>query len=356
GLKYLLAGGDVLSTTHVFKAVEQLKGCKLINGYGPTENTTFTCCYSVPENWKPVRSVPIGHPISNSQVYILDPYLQPTPIGVPGELYLGGYGLARSYVNRPELTAAKFLPSPFKKNERLYKTGDKVRYLHDGTIEFLGRLDNQVKIRGFRIELEEIETALNEHPLIRQATVIARQDSRTEKYLAAYLLPEAADPIESEVRAYLEQKLPGYMVPQYFVLLREFPLNPNGKVDRNKLPAPNDSFFNPDRVLVPPRNDVEKTLFSIWREVLGRDQFGVHDNFFELGGHSLLATQVVSRMAKNFNVEFPLSRIFERPTIASLAIAVTENSQAVSKPQPQLVRRKQPDGKNAVEKSTLVQT
>ncbi len=326
-VRQLLAGGDVLSVPDVKKVLQELKGCTLINGYGPTENTTFTCCHKITDPTQLGNSVPIGRPIANTQVYLLDEKLQPVPIGVPGELYIGGDGLAREYFNRPNLTDEKFIPNPFsnKLGSRLYKTGDKARYLSDGNIEFLGRLDNQVKIRGFRIELGEIETAIAQYPGVRETVVIAREDVPGQKYLAAYIVPNhSSDLASSDLRSFLSEKLPDYMIPGAFVMLNALPLTPNGKVDRRALPTPE---FQPElqRSLVAPRTPIEEMLASIWADVLRIEIVGVHHNFFELGGHSLLATQIISRVRDTFAVELPLRSLFEAPTIAEFASRV-ENS------------------------------
>ena len=326
-LRQLLAGGDVLSVPHVKKVLQELKGCILINGYGPTENTTFTCCYPITEPSLVGNTVPIGRPIANTQVYLLDDQLQPVPIGVPGELYIGGDGLARGYLNRPDLTAQKFIDNPFSDNpsDRLYKTGDLARYLPDGNIEFLGRIDNQVKIRGFRIELGEIEAVLAQHPDVLQAVVIVREDNPGNKYLAAYLVPKleaAAPPKSSELRSFLLAKLPDYMVPGAFVFLEAMPLTPNGKIDRRVLPAPDSSLRELEDKFVAPSTPTEEVLAAIWAEVLGLQQVGINDNLFELGGHSLLATQIISRIREAFSIELPLRHLFEAPTIASLSQAI----------------------------------
>jgi aspartate racemase len=221
-LNQLLAGGDVLSRLHVEKVLSDLKTCQLINGYGPTENTTFTCCYAITSTQGLENSVPIGRPIANTQIYILDNHLQPVPIGVPGEIYIGGDGLARGYLNRPELTKERFISNPFGRG-RLYRTGDKARYFPDGNIEFLGRIDNQVKIRGFRIELGEIEAALNSHPQIQQAVVIVREDIADNKRLVAYLITDDQSLNNNQLRLDLKQKLPEYMVPSAFVFLENLP-------------------------------------------------------------------------------------------------------------------------------------
>ena len=329
-LRQLLAGGDVLSVPHVKKVLQELKGCILINGYGPTENTTFTCCYPITEPSLVGNTVPIGRPIANTQVYLLDDQLQPVPIGVPGELYIGGDGLARGYLNRPDLTALAFIPNPFsdKPGARLYKTGDLARYLADGNIEFLGRVDNQVKIRGFRIELGEIEAALLQHPDVREAVVIVREDIPGDKRLVAYVVPkveavqEAALPTVGELRSFLLAKLPDYMVPGAFVFLEAMPLTPNGKIDRRALPAPDTSHRELEDKFVAPNTPTEEILAAIWAEVLGLQLVSINDNFFELGGHSLLATQIISRIREAFSIELPLRHLFEAPTIASLSHSI----------------------------------
>ncbi|HKY09305.1 MAG TPA: non-ribosomal peptide synthetase, partial [Candidatus Binatia bacterium] len=261
-------------------------------------------------------------PIGNTQVYILDPQLHPVPIGVVGELHIGGDGLARDYLNRPELTNEKFIANPFNSgpDNRLYKTGDLGRYLADGNIEFVGRIDNQVKLRGYRVELGEVETVLGQHPAVRNSVVVVREDAAGDKRLIAYLV---ARPGESwngaEIRKYLRQKLPDYMVPSAFVLLSELPLTPNGKVDRGALPAPNRDTPELASVYQAPRTPVEETIASIWRKILKTPRVGVHDNFFDLGGHSLLATQVISRLHDVLKVDIPLRVLFELPTIAQIA-------------------------------------
>jgi len=342
GVRKLLAGGEALSVPHVVKAARELSGCTLINGYGPTENTTFTCCHRVPAGWSGGRSVPIGRPISNTQVYVLDQRLEPTPVGVPGELYIGGDGLARGYLNRPELTAEKFVTNPFSPKEArstLYRTGDLVRWLPGGDVEFLGRLDEQVKVRGFRVEPGEIQTVLEQHPLVRQAFLMARGDRSATKHLVAYLvLRENNGDSEADLREFLGQKLPAYMVPSHFVQLTELPLTPNGKVDRRALPEPGirDSAGWKTEA---PRNATETALAGIWSELLGCKAVGIHDNFFHLGGHSLLATQLVSRITRVFQVELPVRSVFEAPTIAGLAEAVAEAVQNEPAPAPVIARR-----------------
>jgi acyl carrier protein len=249
----------------------------------------------------------------------LNDALQPAPALVPGELFIGGIGVARGYHNRPELTAEKFLPDPFRPGHRIYRTGDRARFLPDGSIQYLGRIDFQVKIRGFRIELEEIESVLRQHPLIRDALVIARE-IKGQQHLVAYYVPYPSITVEVEsLRAQLRTHLPEYMVPTFFVPLREIPLNPNGKVDRRALPDPELSTTRSESAYIAPHNETEQKLAQMWCEVLHIDKAGINDNFFDLGGHSLLATQLVSRIKTNFSAQIPLSRFFEIPTIAQLA-------------------------------------
>jgi amino acid adenylation domain-containing protein/FkbM family methyltransferase len=324
GLKQLLAGGDVLSVEHVKRFLREVPGCVLINGYGPTENTTFSCCHPMTA-WDDERStVPIGRPIANTASYVLDEQMNAVAIGVVGELYLGGAGLARGYLNQPELTAEKFVPHPFSETggERLYRTGDLVRYQADGALEFLGRADNQVKVRGFRIELNEIETVLLQQTGVREAVVVVHEESATDKRLVAYVVSETGAAISSGgLRAAVREQLPEYMVPATFVQLPELPLTPNKKVDRRALPAPDWSSLGGSEEVLRALTPSEQLLVDIWAEVLGIDagQLSVRDNFFELGGHSLLATQVVSRIRKLFKQELPVRQLFQQPTIEAVA-------------------------------------
>ena len=327
-VRQLLTGGDVLSATHVKKALAELKGCRLINGYGPTENTTFTCCHIMTYSSQVGSSVPIGRPIANTQIYILDDHLAPVPMGAAGELYIGGDGLARGYLNRPELTREKFIPNPFSKAaaSRLYKSGDLARYRSDGVIEFLGRKDTQVKIRGFRIELGEIEAVIVSHPSVREAVAAVREEVPGDKRLVAYVVPASENVLDDgAVRNFLKTKLPDYMLPTIIVSLDGIPLTANGKVDRNALPIPGHGFDGlPRSIVSPPKTPVEATVARIWAEVLGIDTICIEDNFFELGGHSLLATQVISKLRNRFQIDLPLRSIFEAPTIADLSTYVAD--------------------------------
>jgi thioesterase domain-containing protein/acyl carrier protein len=295
------------------------RGASLWNMYGPTETTIWSTVYEVRAGNGPI---PIGRPIANTQIYVLDRHLQPVPVGVPGELYIGGDGLARGYLNRPELTAERFIPNPFgdKPDARLYKSGDLARYLPNGDIEYLGRIDHQVKLRGFRIELGEIETALGQHPAVREAVVLAREDIADEKRLVAYIIPDQKQaPSISELRSFLNRKLPDYMIPSSFVTLDALPLTPNGKVDRRTLPAPD--MLRPDleKAFVAPRDRLELQLTKIWEQVLGLQSIGVRDNFFELGGNSLLVVRLFAQIEGVLGKNLPLATLFQAPTVEQLA-------------------------------------
>ncbi|MEN8443422.1 MAG: amino acid adenylation domain-containing protein, partial [Cyanobacteria bacterium J06555_13] len=321
-LKRVFCSGEALpfELTQTFFAKLQ---CELHNLYGPTEaaiDVSYWQCHADDE----LQSVPIGRPIANTQLHILDRLLQPVPIGVAGDLYIGGHGLARGYLNRPDLTQEKFIPNPFDSSNatRLYKTGDVARYLPDGNIDYLGRIDNQVKIRGFRIELGEIEVVLNAHPQIQQTVVIATADKNNDKRLIAYVV--AQSPIaNAQLRDHLKAGLPEYMVPSAFVVLDSLPLTPNGKIDRKALPEPSGDI-NRDQDYIAPRTPSEEIIANIFTSVLGLENIGVHDNFFELGGHSLLATQLISRLQVAFSLEIPLRELFAYPTVAQLDSAIAQ--------------------------------
>jgi amino acid adenylation domain-containing protein len=330
GQMKIFCGGEALPRELAIQLLA--RGMPVWNLYGPTESTIWSTLYLLELL---DGSVPIGRPIANTEIYILDPYLALVPVSVTGELYIGGAGLARGYLHRPELTAEKFIPSPFSSEpgSRLYKSGDLGRYLPDGNIEFLGRIDHQIKLRGFRIELGEVESVLAEHPMIRETVVIAREDApsdpavslRTGQRLVAYVVPRREPaPTINELRSFLKEKLPEHMIPSAFVLLDTLPLTPNGKVDRKALPAPDQGRPQAEESYIAPRTPVEEMLAEIWAEVLKLDKVGTHDNFFELGGHSLLATQVISQVRNTFQVEVPVRSLFEMPTVAGLANAIEE--------------------------------
>ncbi|MBW4678521.1 MAG: amino acid adenylation domain-containing protein [Microcoleus vaginatus WJT46-NPBG5] len=330
----ILCGGEALPRNLANQLLE--RGVTVWNLYGPTETTIWSTIYQVECNEQPV---PIGRPIANTQIYILDSSLQPVPIGVVGELCIGGAGLSRGYLNRPDLTAERFIPNPFFKarqgeaeieeefyltqtSDRIYKTGDFARYLPTGQIEYLGRIDHQVKIRGFRIELEEIASALSQHPNVHQSVIIAREDVPGEKRLVAYIVSSLVPPPSSlikDLREFLKNKLPEYMVPTAFVLLEALPLTPNGKIDRRSLPAPQLTGSDLKESFAAPRTPIEEVIAQTYALVLGVEKIGTYDNFFELGGHSLLATQVVSRLREAFQIAIPLSWLFELPAVASLS-------------------------------------
>jgi amino acid adenylation domain-containing protein len=316
---------------------------RVLNLYGPSEDTTYSTVALVERGADDMP--PIGRPIANTQVYLLDDRLQPAPVGVPGEVYIGGAGLARGYLNRPALTAECFIPDPFGEapGARLYRTGDLARFRPDGTIEYLRRIDHQVKIRGYRIELGEIEALLSRHPAVSEAAVIAREEVPGDKRLVAYVVPKdeggrrkAEDAVRSVspsafslqpsafLRAWLHDRLPDYMVPSAFVALDSMPLTPNGKLNRRALPPPDQSRPALAQLYVAPSTPVEEALARIWAGVLGLDRVGVNDNFFELGGHSLLATQVLARVRESFPAELPLHSLFEEPTVARLAQTIEQ--------------------------------
>jgi amino acid adenylation domain-containing protein len=329
-VRQLLAGGDVLSSAHVRRVLEELPGCTLINGYGPTENTTFTCCRPQHGPQEAGTSVPIGRPIANTRVYLLDRGLQPVPVGVPGELFAGGDGLARGYLGRPALTAERFVPDPFgaeagEPGGRLYRTGDLARRRLDGDIEFLRRIDQQVKVRGFRIELGEIEAHLARHPAVQAATAAIYEATPGDRRIVAYLVAASQPaPAADELRRFLSETLPEYMLPAAWIWLPALPLTPNGKLNRKALPQPETDRPELTVAFVAPRTGLELTLAALWSEVLGTDQVGVHDNFFDLGGHSLLATRLMARIESRLGAALPLRALFEAPTVEALAGRVNQ--------------------------------
>lgn len=325
-LRLVVVGGDKASSEK-FAAWQRKTSSNVswINTYGPTETTVIATAIELKnenDGWDSTVELPIGRPIENTTIYILDSHMQPVPVGIPGELYIGGLCLARGYLDRPDLTAEKFVPDPFSDSpgSRLYKTGDLVRYLADGNIEFIGRVDFQVKIRGFRVELGEIETALLQHPSLRDTIVIAREEAPGDKRLVAYCVPEENIEIESaDLRSHIAELLPEYMVPAAFMMLDSLPMTPNGKVDRRALPGPDYGRPELEAQYVAPRTPAEELIADLWSQVLNVEKVGAYDSFFDLGGHSLLATQLISRLRDVFQVELPLRTIFETPTVATLA-------------------------------------
>ncbi|MEM7350388.1 MAG: amino acid adenylation domain-containing protein [Acidobacteriota bacterium] len=333
-LDQLLAGGDVLSSRHVRRVLDDNPHCTVINGYGPTENTTFTTCATMRDASDVADPVSIGRPIANTTVHVLDEALRVQAIGVFGHLYIGGEGLARGYARQAARTAERFVPSPLsaRPGRRLYDSGDLARWRPDGSLEFQGRSDHQVKIRGFRIELGEIESVLTQHPGVTQATVLARRDRAPgqseaafdEARLVAYFVPGDQEPNERALRQLLASQLPSYMVPAAFVSLAALPLTANGKIDRRALPAFDGARPDLEKPFVAPRTAVEEMLAELWSDLLEVNRIGVHDDFFELGGHSLLAIQLLGRLRDDFGVDLPVRALFEAPSIEGLSRALAE--------------------------------
>ncbi|MFN6200096.1 MAG: amino acid adenylation domain-containing protein [Dolichospermum sp.] len=309
---------------------EKRQNIQWINAYGLTETTITSTVYQLPVNYQlnTTHSVPIGRPIANTEIYILDQNLQPVPIGIPGELHIGGAGLARGYLNRKQLTNEKFISNPISssKSSRLYKTGDLARYLPDGNIEFLGRIDYQVKIRGFRIELGEIEAVLAQHPLVKSSAVIVREIQPGNKQLVAYVVTEDHSNIQQDLRSFLKQNLPDYMLPAFFVRLAELPLTPTGKINRRALSALM-LELNHEIDYILPRNPLEQKLAEIWCQVLGLEKVSVEENFFNLGGHSLATIQIISRIRETLKIDLPLQYLFTEPTIAGLTKIINQSLQ-----------------------------
>ncbi len=324
-LRRVFTGGDALSMSHVQTALAALPNVEIINAYGPTEGTVFATSYSVPRG-PTSGAMPIGRPVANTQVYILDDAGEPVPVGVFGELYVGGDSVGRGYLNRPELTAERFVPSPFAPNERLYKTGDLARWLPDGTIAFGGRRDFQVKIRGFRVELGEIEAVLGRHPALRECTVIAREDTPGDKRLVAYLvpLPDATAPTTAEARSFLKETLPDHLIPTAFVVLAGMPRTAHSKIDRAALPAPDEGANRNLQGTVAPRDELEAQIINVWRRVLGVARIGIKDSFFDLGGHSMLAVKMTADLKKAIGRTIPLMSLFEAQTIEQIAELLRE--------------------------------
>lgn len=331
GVRQLLAGGDVLSPAKVRAYLELPGHGRLINGYGPTENTTFTCCCAFDRAEQVGDSVALGRPIAGTQVFILDAQGRPVPVGVAGEIHAGGDGLARGYLNAPELTAQRFIPNPFspEPGARLYKTGDLARHLADGQIEFLGRRDQQVKISGYRIELEEIEAVLGEHPDVSACVVLARNHVGGDRTLAAVVVGRTPEAISvGALRSWLGLKLPNYMIPSRFVLLKMLPLTPNGKVDRVALEKSESVDLPPGTEYVAPGTELERQLIAIWQAVLRQDKIGVRDSFFNLGGHSLQAVRLAAEIEKRLGRKLPIAVLFHAPTVEALARRFTAEDSA----------------------------
>jgi len=316
-VRKVLFGGERVSLQHARKALDYLGQGRLIHVYGPTESTVYATYYHIDRIEDTLGTIPIGSPIGNTQVYIVDKYDNLCPVGVQGEMCISGDGLAEGYLNRPELTEEKFVKNPFEPGKRMYKTGDLARWLPDGNIEFLGRIDHQVKIRGFRIELGEIENSLCKHKAVKEAVVIAKEERDGSKYLCSYVVGDRQLKV-AELREYLSKELPDYMIPSYFMQLEAMPFTPNGKIDRKALPEPGGKIDSGVEYEAP-RNEVEVKLVKIWEEVLKVEKIGANDNFFELGGHSLRATSVAAKIHKELNAEVSLREIFKTPTIRGLS-------------------------------------
>jgi acyl carrier protein len=327
-MRWMISNAEALPVSLCQRWTALYPALPLLNAYGPTECSDDISHYVIDESLNKIRgSAPLGLPLQNTQAYVLDERMQPVPTGMLGEMYIGGIGVGRGYLNRSALTAERFLPDPFSKyaGSRLYKTGDRVRRYDDGKFEFVGRFDYQVKVRGLRIELAEIETVLNQYESIQRAVVITREDEPGDKRIVGYVVAKGGATLHSsDLRSHARKWLPEYMVPNAFVVLDEMPLTANEKIDRNALPRPERHMDDAvaQETFVAPRNPVEEKLAVIWREALEMDRVGIHDNFFELGGHSLLATRVISRVRNELKVQLHLRVLFDGPTIAELAKAV----------------------------------
>ncbi|MGC5328107.1 amino acid adenylation domain-containing protein [Brevibacillus sp. SYSU BS000544] len=325
-IRYVIAGGDIISSKQVSRLVKKYKDITVVNGYGPTENTVISTAYMIAGEWDEDKSVPIGKPVSNSTAYIMDKHHKLLPVGVPGELCVGGDGVARGYLNRPELAEEKFVLNPYVPGERIYKTGDLARWLPDGNLEFLGRMDQQVKIRGYRIELGEIEKQLTKHSQVKEAVVIDRKDESGASYLCGYLVGDGELSV-AEVKEHLHRELPDYMVPAYLVTLEKLPLTPNGKIDKRALPEPDKS--QTEREIVAPRNNVERAIASVWCEVLGLKQVGIEQSFFDIGGDSIKSIQIVSRLRRH-SVKLEVKDIMQYKTIAEIARHIKQTETVAS--------------------------
>jgi acyl carrier protein len=306
------------------------EGRRFINAYGPTETTV---CATLGECADATQKPPIGRPVDNVQVYLLDERMRPVPVGVAGEIYIGSDGLARGYVNRPGLSAEKFVPNPFgdEPGARLYRTGDRARHLPDGRIDYLGRFDHQLKVRGYRIEPGEIEAVFGQHPSVRDAVVIAREDTPGERRLVAYVVAREGQTLEAgDLRTFGKERLPQYMMPSAFVVSESLPLTPNGKLDRRALPAPEAGDAGTLAAYLPPQTEIERTITAVWQQVLGVGQVGLNDNFFDLGGHSLFMIQVQSKLRTALNRNISITDLFKYPSVSALARHLSGDTQQTS--------------------------
>jgi hypothetical protein len=348
-LREIITAGEQLQMTESLRTFfRRQKQLRLDNQYGPAETHVVTVypLKGEPQHWEHLP--PIGWPIPHTRIYLLSAYLQPVPIGVIGEIYIAGEGLAHGYFQRPDLTSERFLPDPFSPvpGSCMYRTGDLARMREDGALEFVGRADHQVKIRGYRIELAEIESALSAHPALREAAVFVQGTAPDEKRLVACIVPREPSilPSAAVLQDYLSSKLPSYMIPALYVPLVALPLSPNGKVDRRALPAPQDVQQSSTEEQAPPRDVIEEVVATIWMEVLHITHIGIRDNFFRIGGHSLLATRLILRLSRIFRVELPLHRLFETPTIAGLSAALLEYETIAGRTKKIALLRKRLDG------------
>lgn len=324
----LILGGEACSWDLIKQVQQHAPECQVINHYGPTETTVGVLTYAVEVSSNFIsETVPLGRPLTNTEIYLLDAYLQPVPIGVLGEIYIGGDSVARGYLNQPEITAEKFIHHPFSQNPtaKLYKTGDLALYHHDGNIEFIGRIDDQVKLHGFRIELGEIESVLRQYQQVQEVVVLAREDELGQNRLVAYIVPQQQSKIDlQELRNFLKQQLSEFMMPSNFIQLKALPLNSNGKIDRKALPAPDKIRPELEVDYIAPQNEVERIIAQIWQEMLQVEKVGIYDNFFELGGHSLLIIQLTSKLQSVFSRTIPVTDIFKNPTIHYLGNYITQ--------------------------------
>ena len=331
-VRHLFIGGEALQAALV-RELRGVTGATVENMYGPTETTVWSSTVTVDELTDGV--VPLGTPIANTQLYVLDPLFRPVPWGQPGELFIGGEGVTRGYLKQPELTAERFLPNPFTSTGRMYRTGDLVRRDEQGAIQFIGRVDHQVKVRGYRIELGEIETHLGTHPSVAEAVVLVRQDEPNDVRIVAYVRPRGATISEEVLRAHVREKLPDYMMPSSFVPMKKFPLTPNAKVDRSQLPRPGttrtpetDAKPIDQPSFVAPTGDMAQQIAEAFKRILGLDRVGMSDNFFNLGGHSLLAVQLHRDLKASFAPDLTITDIYRFPTVAGLAATVSNRGAA----------------------------
>ncbi len=320
GVRQVMTGGEAASVAHIARMQARYPEIRIVNGYSPVESMIFTACHTIRAEDTTRPSIPVGMPIANKRFYVLDQQLNPVPVGVAGELYMAGVGLADGYIGQSGLTGQRFVANPFEAGERVYRTGDLVRWRRDGVLDFLGRADDQVKIRGFRVEPGEVQTALTSHDAVTHAAVIVREDRPGDKRLVAYVVTQGQ---AEDLRKYLSDRLPDYMVPSAFVTMNALPITANGKLDRRALPAPQVEAKG-----TAPRSPQEEILCGLFAEVLGLSNVGIDDNFFDLGGHSLLVTRLISRIRTTFGAELSIQAVFERPTVSAVAARLASAERA----------------------------